>query len=284
MGGCWACFRSQQEDVVKSQQEDVVKLPEDQEKEQTVVEPQETPSTTSSSTSSSTSKEEVIVAEFFNDLQDQATEKQTAPTDLSQPSPVEPPEDTVSTVLDACPGPSTSRGALQEDLPQGPDAEASSLQPPRPIFAWSSSSASTEYLRLSATCSFSPSCLSLNPSASPPQGFHNVQGKLENLMALQNKQVEDRQEDLMVFRAHLQHVAVMNRQLQQLSMRLGQLEEIGLKSARSDSIGRKVDPDKADSFRSGSWIPLPALDVNKDDSPPHDRDFGPTQLRVGNAE
>ncbi|XP_053134938.1 uncharacterized protein LOC128337692 [Hemicordylus capensis] len=138
---------------------------------------------------------------------------ETAPPDLSQPSPVEPPEDTVSTVSDACPGPSTSRGALQEDLPQGPDAEASSLQPPRPIFAWSSSSASTEYLRLSATCSFSPSCLSLNPSASPPQGFHNVQGKLENLMALQNKQVEDRQEDPMSFRAHLQHVVVMKRQL-----------------------------------------------------------------------
>ncbi|XP_053133972.1 uncharacterized protein LOC128337235 [Hemicordylus capensis] len=197
-------------------------LPEDPEKDQTVVEPQETPS----STSSSTSKEEVIVAEFFNDLQDQSAEKETAPPDLSQPSSVEPQEDTVSTVSDACPGPSTSRGALQEDLPQGPDAEASSFQPPGPIFAWSSSSASTEYLRLSATRSFSPSCLSLNPSPSPPHNLHNVQGKLENLMALQNKQVEDRQEDPMSFRAHLQHVVVMKRQLQQLSTRLGELEEM----------------------------------------------------------
>ncbi|XP_053134017.1 uncharacterized protein LOC128337256 [Hemicordylus capensis] len=195
MGGCFACFRSQQEEVVK--------LPEDQEKKQT----------------------------------------ETAPPALSHPSPVEPLEDTGATVLDACPGPSTSRGALQEvgasqtlgptitfcfsslaDLPQGHDPEASSLQPPRPIFVWSSSSASTEYLHLSATCSFSPSCLSLNPSASPPRGIHDVEENLANLMALQNKQVEDRQEDLMIFSANLQHVVMMRRQLQQLSTRLGQLE------------------------------------------------------------
>ncbi|XP_053134645.1 proline-rich protein 36-like isoform X1 [Hemicordylus capensis] len=55
-----------------------------------VVEPQETPSTTSSSTSSSTSKEEVIVVEFFSDLQDQATEKGGPENPSPVPTPASP--------------------------------------------------------------------------------------------------------------------------------------------------------------------------------------------------
>ncbi|XP_053134539.1 proline-rich protein 36-like [Hemicordylus capensis] len=182
-----------------SQQEEAVKLPEDLERDQTGV--PENPSPVPSAPAPTSPPPSLPPQPSTPLLLHTPTPgspslpllptPETAPPALSHPRLLEPPEDTGSTTADACPGPSTSRRALQEDLPQGPDAEASSFQPPRPIFTWSSSSASTEYLRLSATRSFSPSCLSLNPSASPPQGFHNVQGNLENLMALLKQQMED---------------------------------------------------------------------------------------------
>ncbi|XP_053164956.1 uncharacterized protein LOC128350583 [Hemicordylus capensis] len=223
MGGCWARLRSQQEEAVK--------LPENPDRDQTGVPENPSPvpsapSPTSPPLSLPPHPSSPLLPNPVSPSLPLLPTAETAPPALSHPSLLEPTEDTSSSTLDACPGPSTSRRALQEDLPQGPNsAEASSLQPPCPIFTWSSSSASTKYLRLSTTPSLSPSCLSLNPSPSPPQHLFKMEEKLENLMLLQNKQMEDRQEGLMIFRAHIQHVVVLSKQLQELRSRLSQLED-----------------------------------------------------------